>query len=495
MAVRPAGYGPPVPRRLAPGAGVGRGAGAALLQAAALLLAAGAVGSVLVHGLAQPRVAVAFVGLIAVGEAVRVGRPGGREQAPLGAAAALAYALLGPLRGLPTSHGALQVVAVAGAGLTVGWLLRCVLLGSGRAEESPPRVPPPRHTAPPARQHRRPRRAALHRRAFGTLRRLSRSAARRDEAARRLCSVGFAAALFQPLYHTGALDRVPLSGPGYGVLLTVVAALAALCDAVFAAGQQRARTGQRFGAALEEELRALPGIGSAIAATGMLVSLAAGEVGLWALPAFCTPLLLALASFRRAAAIRATYGQTIATLARATDVAGYTVPGHARRVADTACALGRELGMSADELGLLEYAALMHDIGQLSLVEPVPDGATAALPDVEQQRIARLGSEVIRRTGVPAQVAAQVARLADPLYGPDGRVDRSLPLAARIIRVANAHDDLLGPAGRAPVLATLREQSGRAYDARVVEALVGLGPLPSAAAEAGPCGVARLESG
>ncbi len=122
----------------------------------------------------------------------------------------------------------------------------------------------------------------------------------------------------------------------------------------------------------------------------------------------------------------------------------------------------------------------MHDVGQLSLVEPVPGGATALLPDEEQQRIARLGSEVIRRTGVPRQVAEQVARLADPHPGPEGG-GRAVPLAARIIRVANAHDDLLTAArgrglgeavGRLEVLEALRLGRGRLYDARVVDALV-----------------------
>ncbi|MGF1432492.1 HD-GYP domain-containing protein, partial [Kitasatospora sp. LaBMicrA B282] len=310
-----------------------------------------------------------------------------------------------------------------------------------------------------------------------------------DGAARRLLTVAFAAALFQPPYTSGALDRIPLAGPAYGVFLVLVAALAGLADAVLAACQRRGAG--RFGAALETELRALPGIGSAIAATGMLVSLAAGEVGLWALPVFCLPLLLAQASFRRAAAVRATYGQTIATLARATEVAGYTAPGHARRVADTACAVGRELGLGAHDLALLEYAALMHDIGQLSLVEPVRGGATAVLPEPEQQRIARLGSEVIRCTGVPGPVAEQVARLADPLFGPDGRPDHSLPLAARIIRVANAHEDLTGSAepGEA-ALTVLRAQSGLTYDPEVIAALERV-----RAAGGGACTVARSERG
>ncbi|MFJ3215605.1 HD-GYP domain-containing protein [Kitasatospora sp. NPDC086801] len=449
---------------------------ARVVHAAAAALLAFAVGAVVLRGVAEPRVALAFTALIALGECVRITLPGDREQAPIGAAGALAYALLGPLRGVPTAHGMLQVVAVTGVGLLLAWLpgfalpgfalpwLRGCRAGRGR--------PGPVGRARPGRPHRRPPWA---------------DPARRDSAARRLLGVGFAAAVFQPLYTGGLVDRYSPDGPAYGAFLTAVAALAALCDATLAALLRRSaaglESGLRFPAALEDELRSLFGIGSAIVATGMLVSLAAGEVGLWALPLFCTPLLLAQVSFRRAAAVRATTGQTIASLARATEVAGYTPHGHARRVADTACALGRELGLGTRELALLEYAALMHDVGQLSLVEPVPDGATALLPCAEQQRIARLGSEVIRRTGVPRQVAEQVARLADPVLGTAGG-DGSVALAARIIRVANAHDDLLTAArgrglgeavGRLEALEVLRLGRGRVYDARVVDALARVG--------------------
>ena len=142
-------------------------------------------------------------------------------------------------------------------------------------------------------------------------------------------------------------------------------------------------------------------IGSAVCATGVVIALGVAVAGLWALPVFCVPLLLTQLSFRRYAAVRTTYTQTIAFLARATEIAGYTPHGHARRVAELSCAVGRELGLSGPELTVLEYAALMHDIGQLSLVDPVPDGATALLPVVEQRRIALLGGAVVRQTGVP----------------------------------------------------------------------------------------------
>lgn len=264
--------------------------GVAAVHAGAVVLLAFAFGAVAVRGMAEPGVALAFTVLIALGECVRITLPGDREQAPIGAAGALAYALLGPLRGLPTAHGVLQAVAVTGAGLLLALM---------------PAVALPRGVRRRCRAPWRDR-------------------ARLDGAARRLLGAGFAAAIFQPLYTSGVVDRFSADGPAYGVFLTVVAALAALCDATLAAVLRRARSGLRFPAALEDELRSLFGIGSAIAATGMLVSLAAGEVGLWALPLFCAPLLLAQVSFRRAAAVRATTGQTIASLAKATEVAGYT---------------------------------------------------------------------------------------------------------------------------------------------------------------------------
>ncbi|MEV4556073.1 HD domain-containing phosphohydrolase [Kitasatospora sp. NPDC049285] len=416
-----------------------------LVHGAAALLCAAALLHLLADGFVQPAVALAFTGLITLGQSAGPALPGDREPAPVATAVALAYALLGPLHGLPTTHGVLQVSAVT----ALGTAARLVLQLAGRAALTAARRIPPAPFDP-----------AL------------------DAAARRLVTVSFAALLFQPLYNAGVTDRLP--GPAYGALLAAVAALAALGDAVLAAVQQRVRTGLRFAAALDDQLHALLGIGSAVVATGLLLALLAGEAGLWALPVFCVPLLLAQTSFRRAAAVRATAGQTIETLARATEIAGYTTPGHARRVADTACALGRELGLGSRELAQLEYAALMHDIGQLSLVEPVPGGATALLPDAEQQRIARLGSEVIQRTGVPRQVWQQVARLADPCRLPDGRPDATLPLAARIIRVANAHDDLRTAAADRPrgggldPLDHLRLDAG-GYDPAVLDALARLG--------------------
>jgi hypothetical protein len=284
---------------------------------------------------------------------------------------------------------------------------------------------------------------------------------------RGVLAVGFAATCFQPLFNSGALTRWAGEGPYYALCLLTVTLLTGLCDAVLAAVFGSGRTGRPVGPLLRGQLRARVGIAPAIGATGAVIALAVAVAGLWALPVFCLPLLLTQFSFRRYASVRATNRQTIASLARSTEVAGYTPHGHARRVAELSCAVGREMGLTDPQLTVLEYAALMHDIGQLSLVDPVASGATEALDPELQRRIALLGGAVVRQTGVSPEVAVVVERQADPF--------REQPLTARIVRAVNAYEDLV--AGKASFEGSLRAverlRVGCAYDyePRVVEAL------------------------
>lgn len=389
-----------------------------LVRTFALLLALVSLAVTLWTGLEDRRIALAFGLLIAVGELTRWSGAEERESAPLGAAGALSYALLGENAGQATHHGAFQVVAVVAA----AGLLGCVPhVARGRG----PTV---------------------------------------DHLTRRVLTVGFAAVCFQPLYNRG--EFLEWGGPAYALLLVALLLLTALCDAVLAAAMAHSRTRWPFGPLLRDELRATLGIGSAVCATGAVMALAVAVVGLWALPVFSLPLLLTQLSFRRYAAVRVTYRQTIASLARATEIAGYTPAGHARRVAALSQAVGRELGLSEPDLTVLEYAALMHDIGQLSLLDPVPAGATAVLPADEQRRIALLGGAVVRQTGVDAEVAVVVERQADPY--------REQPVTARIVRAVNAYEEMAreaGPGGPLTALEKLRLGTARDYQPEVVESL------------------------
>jgi hypothetical protein len=392
-----------------------------LLAVAAFVVTASPGGFVEVH------VAVAFGAFIALGELVRITLPGGRDAAPIATAGALAYALLMRYRGDVAEHGALQVVAVAAVAMLVGMAPHVAV---GRA----PAI---------------------------------------DTLARRLLVIGFAAGAFRATEldsRIAAWRDAPLAFVMVAIVITTL-----LVDAVLAAVVRAGADRAPFRAVLRNELRAQVGIGSAIGATGALIALAASIMGIWALPVFVVPLLLTQFSFRRYAAIRESSLQTIRALSRVTELGGYTEAGHSRRVSQLAVAVGRELGMSDAELRDLEYAALMHDIGQLSLAEPIPGGATVVAAPADQRRIAALGADVIRQTGVLDEVALIVDQQAEPYRRAHETTRDDIPLASRIIKAVNAYDDLVGDSyetsRRLEALERLRLGMAYEYDPIVVDSL------------------------
>ena len=210
-------------------------------------------------------------------------------------------------------------------------------------------------------------------------------------------------------------------------------------------------------------------------------------MGLAALAVFTAPLLVTQVAFRRYAGIRATYLQTVRALAKVTEIGGYVEAGHSERVSRLAVAIGRELGIHEPQLLELEYAALMHDIGQLSLHDPIPGGATVLVSRQDQQRIAELGADVIQQAQVLGSVAEIVRRQNEPYRDTDhaanGRAGFAEPsgprpgppLSSRIIKAANAFDDLVGSSldpGRAQAaVQRLRLDTASEYDPATVEAL------------------------
>ena len=98
------------------------------------------------------------------------------------------------------------------------------------------------------------------------------------------------------------------------------------------------------------------------------------------------------------------------------------------------------MGLHADAVQDLEYAALLHDLGQVGLRSPIPDGATVLAAPDDQRRIASEGARIVRRTEVLDRVADLMERQTTP-FRHVREWGEEVPLASRIIKVANAFDD------------------------------------------------------
>ena len=246
-----------------------------VVASAALLAVIAMVATASPGGFVDTRLAVAFGAFIAFGELMRITLPGGRDAAPIGTAGALAYVLLTRVPGDVADHSALQVVAVVVVAMLIGIAPHAVV---GRAP-------------------------AL------------------DSLARRLLSVGVAAAIFRGSGARRTRQQPPRT-PLWRWSSSCVVLATLVVDAVLAAAVRAGADGAPFSAVLRNEVRAQIGIGSAIGATGALIALAATIMGVWALPVFVVPLLLTQFAFRRYAAIRESTRQTIRALSKVTELGG-----------------------------------------------------------------------------------------------------------------------------------------------------------------------------
>lgn len=230
-----------------------------------------------------------------------------------------------------------------------------------------------------------------------------------------------------------------------------------------------------YAIALRDELSTFGMLSLASATTAVMIVLSRESVGLWGPFLFSLPLVLSIAAARRYAHTRQTYRETIATLSRLTDLAGYTPAHHARRVADLSVALAQLRGLSQREIDTIEYAALLHDLGQVALDEPIPGGATVLAAPRDQERIAADGVAIIRHSGVLDDAADLLTRQAMP-YRHMREDDERIPLESRIIKLANAFDDLTGgsrdPGAVSVALERIQLGLGFEYDPELVDDLL-----------------------
>ena len=310
---------------------------------------------------------------------------------------------------------------------------------------------------------------------------LRRHVVRKDEMAARIISIGVASVVFRdlPLAEGMPLAEWFARHPDQAWLCAAVTAtvsVVSLMAYAFTMGTHNAAIADApVVPSIIAEARALVGLNAALGATGALIAAAALPMGLWALPLFVAPLLFTLFAVGQHAAVRATQRETIRALARVTELAGYTSTGHAERVAELAITVGRDLGMSERDLQTLEYAALLHDLGQVCIVEPLPQGATVLAAPTDQQQIGADSADILGRIGVFPEVARTLRDQATP-YRQVREFGQDLPLASRIIKVVNAYDDfvqvLQGKDRQAAAIERMHLGLGYEYDPHVVDALV-----------------------
>jgi hypothetical protein len=203
-------------------------------------------------------------------------------------------------------------------------------------------------------------------------------------------------------------------------------------------------------------------------AAGALFGLAWEVMGLWAVAVAILPYAFAHTAFERYSSTRGTYGQTIKALAQIPEVAGLAPLGHSTRTSDVAVAIAQEMGLNPSDVTELEYAALMHDVGRITLNEPAI--LRAGFTDED---IARWGAQIIAEAPYLQNVSDLVRLQHRPYRSPGVEFDPDIPMTSKIIKVASAYDQTQIEEGLSPVESLERIHQGSAYefDPRVAASL------------------------
>ncbi|MCL4462270.1 MAG: HD-GYP domain-containing protein [Firmicutes bacterium] len=183
----------------------------------------------------------------------------------------------------------------------------------------------------------------------------------------------------------------------------------------------------------------------AIAPLGILIAAIYTAMGISAIVLLMIPLMLARHTFILYMEMRNQYISTIKALTKAIDAKDHYTHGHSERVAEYAVAIAAELKLPEDFQEKLEYLALMHDIGKISIPETILNKPTR-LSNAEFELIRshpEIGAEIIKNIKLIGEYADIVRHHHEWVDGsgyPCGITGEKISLGARIMSVADAFD-------------------------------------------------------
>ncbi len=179
---------------------------------------------------------------------------------------------------------------------------------------------------------------------------------------------------------------------------------------------------------------------------------------------------------------RAARMRAAATLAHAVDARDAYTGSHSERVGELAARIARRLRLPPDEVELVRLAGSLHDLGKLAIPEEIlrKPGPLNTAERLVLERHPRIGFRMLDSLGVEP-VATWVLHHHERWDGtgyPEQKPSEEIPLAARILFVADAYDAMTSDRiyrprlGHERALAELERCAGTQFDPAVVDALI-----------------------
>ena len=175
--------------------------------------------------------------------------------------------------------------------------------------------------------------------------------------------------------------------------------------------------------------------------------------------------------------------QILARLARAAEYRDDETGEHTRRVGRLAAAIAEEMGMEPEEVALLQRVAPLHDVGKIGIPDKILLHPGPLTP--EQTALMRshteIGADLMGGSGIPLlDTAEEIARTHHERWDgtgyPDGLSGEGIPIAGRIVAVADSYDAVTHRRPYKPAWTAedgwweIARKAGADFDPRVIDA-------------------------
>jgi hypothetical protein len=184
---------------------------------------------------------------------------------------------------------------------------------------------------------------------------------------------------------------------------------------------------------------------------------------------------------RKESALRYAFIGIIRSLVNALDVRDMATAHHSSRVADNAVMIARAMGLQEAAIGEIQIAGFLHDVGKIGIRDDLlsKDGPLTAGERESMQRHPVFGYDILDPVSIPEEIKLAVRHSHERWDGcgyPDGLAGERIPLAARIIAVADTYEALTTERPYRPAqsprnaIAEIKRNAGTQFDPTVVEA-------------------------
>jgi len=179
------------------------------------------------------------------------------------------------------------------------------------------------------------------------------------------------------------------------------------------------------------------------------------------------------------------YLNTVAALASAVDAKDPYTRGHSENVMRIAVELAKRLGLPENDINMIKYAGLLHDIGKISLPLSILH-KREPLNEHEWEIVRKhpvIGSMIVENVSFLEDVVPAIRHHHENYDGsgyPDRLSGEDIPIMARILNIADALDTMMSrrpykePYPLEKVKEEIHRQSGRQFDPRIAETLLNM---------------------